>query len=35
MKSYWIVTRDHTATLEPREIAIPQPQAGEVLVKII
>jgi len=34
MKSYWIVTRDHKATLERREVPQPQPKAGEVVVKV-
>ncbi|HEV7393092.1 MAG TPA: hypothetical protein VGO08_15725 [Burkholderiales bacterium] len=34
MKSYWIVTRGHEATLERREIAQPQPKAGEVVVRV-
>ncbi|MGZ5092875.1 MAG: quinone oxidoreductase family protein [Burkholderiales bacterium] len=34
MKSYWIVTRDHEATLERREVAQPQPKPGEVVVKV-
>jgi NADPH:quinone reductase-like Zn-dependent oxidoreductase len=34
MKSYWIVTKDHQATLEQRDVPKPQPKAGEVLVKV-
>jgi NADPH:quinone reductase-like Zn-dependent oxidoreductase len=34
MKSYWIVTRDHMAVLEAREVPMPQPNAGELLVKV-
>ena len=34
MKSYWIVTRDHQATLERREVPQPQPKAGEVVIKV-
>ena len=34
MKSYWIVTKDHKAGLEQREVPVPQPKAGEVLVKV-
>jgi NADPH:quinone reductase len=34
MKSYWIVTRDHQAVLERREVPAPQPKAGEVLVRV-
>lgn len=33
MKSYWIVTKEHKANLEPREMPMPQPKAGEVVVK--
>jgi NADPH2:quinone reductase len=34
MKSYWIVTRDNKATPEPRDIALPQPQRGEVVIRV-
>src|SRR6476661_8585173 len=34
MKSYWIVTKDHVASLEKREIPAPQPKAGELLLKM-
>jgi NADPH:quinone reductase-like Zn-dependent oxidoreductase len=34
MKSYWIVTRDHVASLEQRDIPVPQPKAGELLIKM-
>lgn len=34
MKSYWIVTKDHKAGLEQREVPTPQPKAGEVLIKV-
>jgi NADPH:quinone reductase-like Zn-dependent oxidoreductase len=34
MKSYWIVTRGHEAVLEPREVPIPQPKAGEVVIRV-
>lgn len=34
MKSYWIVTRDEKAMLEPREVPVPQPKAGEVVIKV-
>ena len=34
MKSYWLVTKDHQATLEKREIPAPQPKAGELLIKV-
>lgn len=34
MKSYWIVTRDNQATLERREVPVPQAKAGELLIKV-
>jgi NADPH2:quinone reductase len=34
MKSYWIVTRDNQATLERRDVPVPQPKAGELLIKV-
>ena len=34
MKSYWIVTKDHVASLEKRDIPTPQPKAGELLIKV-
>lgn len=34
MKSYWIVTKDNVATLERREVPVPQAGAGEVLVRV-
>ena len=34
MKSYWIVTKGDKATLERREVPVPQPKAGEVLVRV-
>ena len=34
MKSYWLVTKDHQATLEKRDIPVPQPKAGELLIKV-
>ena len=34
MKSCWIVTKDHKAVLEWRDIAVPQPAAGEVVIKV-
>ncbi len=34
MKSYWIVTRDNQATLEQRDIPVPQPKANELLIKV-
>ena len=34
MKSYWIVTRDHVASMEKRDIPVPQPKSGELLIKV-
>ena len=34
MKSYWIVTKGHVATMEQRDIPVPQPKAGELLIKV-
>jgi NADPH:quinone reductase-like Zn-dependent oxidoreductase len=34
MKSYWIVTRGDCAALERREIPVPQPEHGELLVRV-
>lgn len=34
MKSYWIVTRDNKATLERREVPVPQAKAGELLIEV-
>lgn len=34
MKSCWIVTRDHQAVLEFREVPVPQPKAGEIIVRV-
>jgi NADPH:quinone reductase-like Zn-dependent oxidoreductase len=34
MKSYWIVTRDHEAVLELRDVPVPQPKAGELLIRV-
>lgn len=34
MKSYWIVTRGDEATLEQREVPMPQPQRGEVVIRV-
>jgi NADPH2:quinone reductase len=34
MKSYWIVTKDHVASIEKRDIAVPQPKAGELLIRV-
>jgi NADPH2:quinone reductase len=34
MKSYWIVMRDNQAALERREVPVPQPGRGELLIKV-
>ena len=34
MKSYWIVTKGDKAVLEAREAPVPQPKAGEILMKV-
>lgn len=34
MKSYWIVERAHESVLEPREVPVPQPKAGEVVIRV-
>lgn len=34
MKSCWIVTKDHKATLEWRDIPVPQPKEGEIVMKV-
>jgi len=34
MKSYWIVTKGDKATLEQREVPMPEPKAGEILFKV-
>ena len=34
MKSCWIVTRDHKAVLEWRDIPVPQPKAGEIVMRV-
>lgn len=34
MKSYWIVTKGDQATLERREVPVPQPKPGEVVVRV-
>lgn len=34
MKSCWIVTKDHKAVLEWREAPIPQPKAGEIVMRV-
>jgi len=34
MKSCWIVTKDHQAVLEWRDIPVPQPKDGEIVMKV-
>ena len=34
MKSCWIVTKDHKAVLEWRDIPVPQPKDGEIVLKV-
>mgnify|MGYP003338946184 CR=1 FL=1 len=34
MKSCWIVTKDHKAVLEWRDIPVPQPKEGEIVLKV-
>lgn len=34
MKSCWIVTKDHKAALEWRDVPVPQPAAGEIQMKV-
>ncbi len=34
MKSCWIITRDHKAVLEYREVPVPQPKPGEVIIEV-
>jgi NADPH:quinone reductase len=34
MKSYWIVTKDHKATLERREVPIPEAKPGQVVIAV-
>jgi len=34
MKSCWIVSRDHQAVLEWRDIPVPQPRAGEIVMRV-
>ena len=34
MKSFWFVTRGDEAVLEPREVPVPQPKAGEVVIRV-
>lgn len=34
MKSCWIVTKDHKNVLEYRDVPVPQPKAGEVVIKV-
>ena len=34
MKSCWIVTRDHKAVLEWRDVPVPQPEKGELVIRV-
>src|SRR5829696_6000230 len=34
MKSYWIVMRDDQASLERRDIPVPEPKRDEILIKV-
>jgi NADPH:quinone reductase-like Zn-dependent oxidoreductase len=34
MKTCWIVTKDHKAVLEWRDMPVPQPKEGEVVIKV-
>jgi NADPH:quinone reductase len=34
MKSYWILERGHESVLEAREVPMPQPKAGEVVIRV-
>ncbi len=34
MKSCWIVTRDHRSVLEWRDITVPQPRPGEIVIRV-
>ena len=34
MKSYWIVMRNNGVSLERREVPVPQPKPGEILIKV-
>ena len=34
MKSCWIVTKDHKAVLEWREVPVPQPEAGDIVIRV-
>jgi len=34
MKSCWIITKDHKTALEFRDVPVPQPQAGEILIQV-
>lgn len=34
MKSCWIVTKDHKAVLEWRDVPVPQPKAGEIVMRV-
>ncbi len=34
MKSCWIITRDHQAVLEFRDVPVPEPKPGEIVVRV-
>lgn len=34
MKSCWIITKDHKNHLEYRDVPVPQPKAGEIVIKV-
>ena len=34
MKSCWIVTKNHQNVLEFRDVPVPQPKAGEIVIKV-
>ena len=34
MKSCWIITKDHQNHLEFRDVPVPQPKAGEIVIKV-
>ena len=34
MRSCWIITRDHKAVLEYRDVPVPQPKPGEVVIEV-
>jgi NADPH2:quinone reductase len=34
MKSYWIVTKDHQASLERREVPVPEAKPGQVVIAV-